>query len=97
MRRRRQRGYSNRSSTGGGARCSSRRLHWRVLQENPLVEDHHLAECRQLRHWRNMRSGWAAGEGKQRRWLRQDEGLGLKGGEGVKVSLPVLVTTDNLA
>ena len=34
--------------------------------------------------------------GKQRRWLRREEGLGLKGGEGVKVSLPVSVTTDNL-
>jgi len=41
MRKRRQRGCSNRSSTGGGARCRRRRLHWRVLQENLLVEEHH--------------------------------------------------------
>ena len=50
MRRRRQIENSNRGNKGGGARCSSRKLHWRVLQEklNLLVERHHRRNTGEL-------------------------------------------------
>ena len=51
-RRRRQRGYSNKCSAGGGARYrySSSRLHWRVQQETEPVGGE--APCPQGEHRR---------------------------------------------
>ena len=49
-------------------------------------------ECGTLEEYEEWRGGWAAGEGEQRRWLGREERLGFKGGGGVKVSHPGLLS-----
>ena len=48
MRRGRQRENSNKGSKGGGTRCSRRKLHRRVLQENLVVVRHHRRNTGEL-------------------------------------------------
>ena len=64
-------------SDAGEPAAGREKHHWRVLQENLLVEKHSWRVCRQLWHRRDVRHMY--------RWDI----------EGVEVSHPVSVTTDN--
>ena len=77
MRRRRQRGSSNRANDGGGDRCSREELHWRVLHEDLLVEGHHKRDTREP-------------AGRRGRCTRRRE-LHMGGG-GLKISHPASAT-----
>ena len=87
-------GKANKGSARGGARCSSRRLHWRVMQGNLMVEEHYwrvLMEdlLMEKHYWRVCRRADSCGTGRGDVRHRWDI-------EGVEFPHPVSVTTGNL-